>query len=301
MRQATLRQLRTFAAVARHRSYTRAAEELFLSQSTVSEQIKELTETIGLPLLEHVGKRVYVTEVGERLLALYQRIESEWHGFYADLARYRGLTGGVLRLALVTTAQYVVPRLLGPFMSRMPGIGLALEIVPRPGLLERMRANTDDLYILGRLPDDLGLRVVPLANNPVVVLARRDHPLAGRNSLDVRLIQDETLLVREKGSETRAVTDEFIAARRLSIRHTLEINGNEAIKQAVAGGLGIAILSRCAAVPELQLGHLVTLDVAGFPINQRWYVAYLDGKSLPPVARSFLDYLKAERLEMSDT
>jgi len=295
MRKATLHQLRIFQAVARHKNYTRAGEELCLSQSSVSEQIKELTEIIGFPLLEHVGKQLYVTEVGTKLLELYRSIDAHWGGLYEYLAHIHGLKQGCLQLSAVTTAQYFIPDLLGSFIKELPSIEVILKIVPRPQLQERMRNNIDDLYIFGQVPQDIEIKTISLAENPLVVLARPDHPLAGKINIEIGELQNEIFMTRETGSDTCEAVRKYFRSRKTSMQRLIEMGGNEAIKQGIVSGLGISILSQYTVIQELKTGQLVMLDVEGFPIINQWHVGYLAGKEPVPVARYFLDQLKEQR------
>lgn len=295
MRYATLRQLRTFEAVIRHRNFTRAAEELCLSQSSVSEQIKELTDIIGLPLLEYVGKHVYVTEIGNKLLELYKNIELQLDGFYEELSCIRGLKQGRLRLAAVPSAHYFLPRLLSLYIKEQPDVEISLKCVSQRHLLERMTNNIDDLYIFWQLPKGVDIKAVPLVENPLVVLARPDHPLAGKKNIYAQDIGDQTLLLHERGSALRELADRFVRSHKLSVRKTIEMDSNEAIKQGIISGLGISILSQYTVEAELTLGELTILNVEGFPVISQWHVGYLAGKEPTAASRSFIELLKKQR------
>lgn len=292
MRHATFRQLEVFEAIARLGSFTRAAEELHLTQPTVSMQIKKLTRAVGLPLLEQVGKRNYLTDAGRALHGFTRELLDHFARFEMTLADMKGLKQGRLKLAVVTTAKYFAPRLLGPFCQKYPGIEVSLKVSNRERVLERLADNRDDLYILGQPPEDADVVAEPFLENPLVVLAPANHPLAGKKKISLKRLADEPFLLREPGSGTRAATEKVFAARGLKPKVRMELGSNEAIKQAIMGGLGVSVLSRHTLALDAPMGQLAILDVEGFPIERYWYVAYPSGKQLSVVARTFFDYLK---------
>lgn len=300
MRHSTFRQLKVFDAIARHLSFTRAAEELHLTQPTVSMQIKQLTETVGMPLFEQIGKRIHLTGAGQALHATCREIFDSMERFEMDIANRQGLKKGHLKIAAITTAKYFVPRALGPFCQRYPGIEVSLKITNRERVLERLAHNLDDLYILGQPPENLDVIYEPFLENPLVVIARHNHPLAGKRRVALERIAKEPFLMREPGSGTRMATQRLFDKNRLKINVRMEIGSNEAIKQAIAGGLGISVLSRHTLALEGESGPLTVLDVLGFPIERHLYAAYLTGKQFSVVARAFYDYLRDEGRRIAD-
>jgi DNA-binding transcriptional LysR family regulator len=290
----TWNQLRIFEAVARNASFTRAAQELNVVQPTVSAQIKQLAESVGLPLFEQVGKKIHLTEAGHALLGTCTEVFEAWDRLEMTVADLQGLKRGRLRLAIVSTAKYFIPRLLGPFCHIHPGVDVALEISNRDGVLERLAANRDDLYIVGIPPERAAIEREPFLENPLVVIAPRNHRLAQQRRIPLARLAREPFILREPGSGTRIATDAFFGAHRFTPQVRLAVSNNEAIKWAVAGGLGVAVLSQHALLLEPMHRHLVVLDVEGFPILRDWYVAYPSGKQLSVVARAFLAHLRAE-------
>ena len=289
---ATFRQLEVFEAIARLGSFTRAAEELFLTQPTVSMQIKKLTDAIGLPLFEQVGKKVYLTDTGVELQAACREIFDSLSRFEMQVADMKGLKQGRLRLAVVTTAKYFAPRLLGPFYQKYPGIDVTLKVTNREHVLERLHDNRDDLYITGQPPDDIEVVAEPFLENPLVVLAAKTHPLAKARRIALARLAEEPFLVREPGSGTRMALERLFEDNGLHLKVRMELGSNEAIKQAIAGGLGVSVLSRHTVAHDAStVGELTVLDVEHFPIQRHWYVIYPAGKRLSIVARTFLDYL----------
>ena len=289
MNQATLHQLKVFEAAARHGSFTRAAEELFLTQPTVSMQIKQLTKSVGLPLFEQVGKRLYLTEAGRELYATCRQIFDTIAQFEMKVADLKGLKQGQLRLAVITTAKYFIPRLLGPFCQLYPGIEISLQVTNHEGILERMTNNMDDLYIMSQIPEHLDISYQQFLENPLVVLAPINHPLSKEKNIPIQRLADEPFIMREPGSGTRRAVQKLFDQHGVTVKVKLELGSNEAIKHAIAGGLGISVLSRHTLLPDT--GDLTILNVEHFPIKRDWYMVYPSGKQLSIVARTYFEYL----------
>jgi LysR family transcriptional regulator, low CO2-responsive transcriptional regulator len=294
LRQATLHQLKVFEAVARHNSFTRAAEELFLTQPTVSMQVKQLAKAVGLPLFEQVGKRLYLTDAGKELYTTCREIFERMAQFEISIADMKGLKQGSLRLAVVTTAKYVIPRLLGPFCQRYPGIDVSLMVTNHEYVIDSLVNNRHDLYILSQPPDDLDVSLHPFLDNPLVVLAWRNHPLAHEGNISLQRLAEEVFIMREPGSGTRKAIQKLFDEHSLDLKVKLDLGSNEAIKQAIAGGLGISVLSLHTLALEGPNSPLTILDVDGFPIQRSWYVIYPAGKQLSIIAQTFFDYLLNE-------
>jgi len=289
LNQATLHQLKVFEAAARHGSFTRAAEELFLTQPTVSMQIKQLTKSVGLPLFEQVGKRLFLTEAGRELFATCREIFNVISQFEITVADLKGLKQGSLRLAVITTAKYIIPRLLGPFCELYPGIDVSLQVTNHEGILERMTANLDDLYIMSQLPEHLDIQFQPFLENPLVVFAPVNHPLSTETNISLERLAQEPFIMREPGSGTRRAIQSLLEENGIKVKVKLELGSNEAIKQAIAGGLGISVLSRHTLLSDAH--QFSILDAQHFPIKRTWYIVHPSGKQLSIVARTYYEYL----------
>ena len=300
----TLHQLEVFCEVARRGSFTRAAEHLSISQPTVSGQIKQLAQTVGLPLFEQIGRRLFLTEAGEALLISSREMFDSLDRFQMMIDDFQGKKRGKLQIAVVTTAQYVVPRLLGEFCQTYPDVDVSLQVTNHARLIERMEDNRDDLYIISHPPSHVDLELEPFIDNSLVVVTSRSHPLAQRTlgsksgtKLPIRKLAEAEFVMREPGSGTRRAIERHFAEHGIvNVCVRLELSSNEAIIQAVAGGLGVAILSRHCLESMTMHPDLVQLEVTQFPIPGQWYVAHLHGKQLSVVAQSFRDQLLAMRL-----
>lgn len=291
IRYATLRQLQIFEASVRLSSFTRAAEELFVTQPTVSMQIKKLSDSLGLPLFEQVGRNVRPTEIGSELYESCRRIFESLANLEMKVSDHKGMKRGRLRLGVVTTAKYFVPEVLGDFCRLYPGIDVALKVSNRDRIIERLNAFEDDLYIMGQAPDEgMEIESYPFAPNPLVVMAPSDHPLVGEKNIPLSRIAEEPLILREPGSGIRDTVLREFERHGFKPKVRMELGSNEAIKHAVVGGLGLSILSLHTLSLEGPNGPVALLDVEGFPIMRQWHLVYPKGKELSLVADAFLEF-----------
>lgn len=286
----TFRQLEIFEAIARLGSFTRAAEELYLTQPTVSMQMKKLTESVGAPLIEQVGKKLQLTPDGQHLAQATREIFAILDHFTMAVAERRGMKQGRLSLMAITTASYFAPRLLGEFAKLYPGIDVSLRVTNKEQVLASIVDKQDDLYLLGAPPVESDVVALPIMDNPIVVLAVPDHPLAQYKKIPLERIAQEPWLMREKGSGTRNAIERRFAEKGITLNTRLELGSNEAIKQAILAKLGISALSLHTLALNAP-GQFAVLDVEEFPIQRHWYAVYPAGRQLSVVARAFLDYL----------
>jgi DNA-binding transcriptional LysR family regulator len=292
----TFRQLRLFQALADTGSVSRAARECHVTQPTASMQLKEITDAVGVPLYEVISKRVHLTDAGRDLAATARTIAQEWAAFEQRMGAVKGLTRGRLRVAVVSTAKYFVPRLLGTFCARYPDIDISLEVLNRDGVVQRLRENRDDLYIMSMPPKDIDLEDQIFMPNPLVVIAAQSHPMAAQQGLDLAVLRSMRFILRERGSGTRMAIDAHFKHLGFKPDLRLELGSNEAIKEAVAGGLGVSVISIHALHGQRSEHGVRVLDVTGFPIESQWHVVRQKGKQLSPIARVFQQHL----LEASD-
>lgn len=291
LRHATLRQLRTFDAVARHQSFTRAAAELHLTVPAVSIQIRQLAEAVGQPLTEQIGRKFFLTPAGQVLARGCRDLVGRLDALGQELSELQGLEKGRLAVAILTSAKYLVPRLLGEFCERHPGVEVALFVGNREALLERLANNQDDLYVLGQMPRHEAVVTMPFAENLLVMVAPREHPLALERAIPPARLADYPFILREQGSGTRRATEEFFRSHGVALRVRMELGSNEAIKQSVMAGLGVAMLSLNNLRLEIASGDIVALDVQGLPLTRHWHAVYPRGKKLSWAARAFLEHM----------
>lgn len=301
----SLRQLHVFRMVADHLSYTVAAERLHLSQPAVFAQVKQLEDQIGMPLFERIGRNLRVTEVGQVVLRGAKAMSAEGVRMEAELEALKGLSAGRLDLAVVSTAKYTLSWLIGPFSKAYPGIDIRLTVGNRRELLERFAANMDDLYVLGAVPPELAARHMQLAENPIIILAAPDHPLAGRTGLTLADIGSNPIIMREAGSGTRRAAEAQFAACGFEPNIRFELGANEAVKHAAMAGLGLAVLSRGTVQLELEYGHVVELEVEGFPLLRHWSLAWSPQRVLTTAAIALQENLRqasfyAKQMSASD-
>lgn len=289
-RRITFRQLETFAEVARQQSFTRAAEALHLTQPAVSIQIRQIVETIGLPLFEQNGREIALTAAGEELLTTVHDLDDAWNRFESAIDDLKGFKRGKLRVGLVTTAKHFLPRMLGDFYRRYPDIDIQLEIANRQGIVERLLGNQDDLYVMSYPPTNLDIVSQPFLDNEYVVLAPEAHWAVGK-ALTLQELATEPFLLREQGSGSRHVIDQHMRDTGVQLKVRLSLASNEAIRELVASGMGLTVLSRQALGGFPERDGLAFLDVAGFPLKRKWSVVHLRTKVLSLPARAFLEDL----------
>lgn len=298
MLHVTLRQLKVFESVARHLSYSRAADELHLTQPAVSMQIKQLEDNISLPLFEQLGKRIFLTEAGRELYQYSRAIAQQLADMEVALDELKGMERGKLSIAVVTTANYFAPHLLAKFCQRYPGVTVSLNVSNRETVLKQLTDNLIDLAIMGQPPDNLDIDSESFMENPLVVMAPPNHPLCQEQHIPVERLAQEIFLVRESGSGTRSAMERFFSEHGIKINKGMETDTTEAIKQAVQAGMGLGIMSRHTAELELEMGRLKILDVQGFPIARYWYVVHRKHKRLSSVAKAFLEFLLKEATDL---
>jgi DNA-binding transcriptional LysR family regulator len=294
MRDATLRQLQIFAAVAKHLSFTRAADELRLTQPAVSMQVKALEDLAGLPLLERIGRQVALTDAGAELLRHAQVVLRALADAEDAFAALRGLEAGRVSIAVVSTAKYFAPKLLALFSRKHPEVELKLAVNNREAVVALLVENEVDLALMGTPPKHLETTAFPFAKHPLVVIAAPDHPLARERRVPVRALAAESFLVREPGSGTRAAMERFFAEHRVEPAATTEISSNETIKQAVMAGMGLGFISQHAIGLELSAGQLALLHVEGLPVVRDWNVVHRTEKRLSPAAQAFKRFVLKE-------
>lgn len=290
----TFRQLRLFLALAQTESVTKAARMMHVTQPTASMQLKEITENVGLPLFEVISKKVHLTQLGVELAKTAREMTAQWEAFEQHVTQTRGLTKGNLRVAVVSTAKYFIPRLLGSFCSKYPEVDISLEILNRDGVIKRLEDNSDDLYVMSKPPVHIDLEDHILMPNPLCMIAHKGHPLANKKNLRLQDLKEERFILRELGSGTRMSTDLHFKQKKFTPNLLLELGSNEAIKKAVASRLGVAVMSIHALDQFDYDNEISVLKLQDFPINSQWHLVHLKGKALTPIAKAFYEHVLTE-------
>jgi DNA-binding transcriptional LysR family regulator len=295
----TLRQIQVFRAVCDQRSYSRAAEEMALTQPAVSLQIRQLEGLIGQPLFEYVGKKLYLTEAAEALRRasgdIFQRLEN----LDMQLTDLQGSLRGQLHLAVESSAKYFVPHLFAAFKHQQPDVSLQLTVVNRAQVIKRLGENRDDLVIMSLVPQDMALEFLPFLNYPIIAVAPPEHPLCRASQLTLKDLEPYPLLIREPGSGTRKACEEFFQQKRAHFAQTLEVSSLEGVRECVVAGLGLALLPRHSVCQELASGRLCELPIEELPLYRSWCVVHARGKRLSPVAQAFQAFIRNERSQIS--
>ena len=294
----TFRQLRLFLALAETKSVTAAAKAMHVTQPTASMQLKEITAAVGLPLYEVIGKKIFLTDIGHALAATARDMSHSWSSFEQLVHATQGVSKGRLRIAVVSTAKYFMPRLVGSFCRAHPAIDVSLEILNRDGVLERLRQNLDDLYIMSMPPTDMSLIDSVFKPNPIVVIAPVADPWVKKKSVTLAELKNQRFIMREPGSGTRMVADQFFAKKRFKAHVRLELGSNEAVKEAVAGGLGLGVISMHALHGQQKENGVGVVRVEGFPLPSAWHLVHLSAKQLSPIAQAFKAHLMTNQLHV---
>ena len=292
--RATFSQLRSFEAVARLGGVTKAAQALHLTQPTVSTQLRELRESLGVDLLVPAGRGVQLTDAGRALLQTVTRMFANWSEFEDGVADLQGLLRGSLRIAGVTTTEYFLAQWLKPFVDAYPGIEVDLVIDNRDAVVRRLERGADDLAVMMMPPDHLALERITVMDNPLFLIGPAGHPWQARKTTALKQVAMVDLLMREAGSGTRQATLEFLGRHGLAARIRMTLGSNEAIKHAVAAGLGLAIVSRHALAKNPEQEGLCVLPVAGLPIKRKWQAVWRQDRRLSRVASGFMEFVQRQ-------
>jgi len=290
----TFRQLRLVLALSETGSVSAAAKMMHVTQPTASMQLKEVALSVGLPIFEVIGKKVYMTDIGKELATTARTVAQAWDTFEQGVDAIKGLSKGKLRVAVVSTAKYFMPRLVGSFCNRHPHIDVSLEITNRDGVVQRLRDNRDDIYVMSMPPNDLDLGDEIFLPNPIVVIASTSDPLTKRELVPLSELLQRRFILREQGSGTRMAVDQHFCKVKFKPDIRLELGSNEAVKESVAGKLGIGVVSR-HALHGLRKEHgVVVINVAGFPLPSAWHIVHPAGKKLSPLAFAFKQHMLSE-------
>jgi DNA-binding transcriptional LysR family regulator len=287
----TFRQMRLFLALADTGSVSAAARAMHVTQPTASMQLRDVADAVGLPLYDVISRKVHLTEAGKELARTVRQMTQEWDLFEQRMDAMKGLTRGRLRVAVVSTAKYFVPRLVGTFCRKHPKIDVSLEVLNRDGVVRRLRENLDDLYIMSMSPTDIDLKDEVFMKNPLVVVAASGDPITKRSKIRLSDLSQQRFILREQGSGTRMAVDKHFRKKKFHPDVRLELGSNEAIKEAVAGGLGLGVISNHALHGHAKEHGVSVLEVVDFPIVSNWHIVHPKAKQLSPIANAFKSHL----------
>lgn len=294
----TLRQLQCFSAVARHLSYTRAADELHLTQPAVSMQIRQLEQQAGMAVTEQLGKKIHLTEAGQEVYRYARSILQQVDEMGDVLDKLKGLSGGHLNIAAISSASYFAPKLLGTFNQRFENVRVSINVTNQTAVLKQVLDNEVDMAIMGQPPDDPQFESFAFMDNPLIIVAAPGHRLAKRKRIALPELEKEVFLTREPGSGTRGAMRRFFSQQNLELTTGMEMGSLSAIKQGVQANLGLGFVPRGAVEVELMLGRLVELKIRGLPIKRHWHVVMHKGKRLSAAAEAFRTLLTEEAVEL---
>ncbi len=289
----TLRQLEILLAVHDRGGVSAASEHLHLTQPTVSIQLKKLSEAVGTPLYNIIGRQVVFTEAGFEVVKTATDVLDSFARLDMSLSSMRELKSGTLRLSVVTTSKYFIPHLLGPFCERYPAVDVQLNVGNRQQIVERLKQGVDDFYVFSHPPLDIETDSIEFLSNPLIAIAHDKHPLAKKRNLRLKDIADEPFLIREQGSGTRYAIEEHLRKLKIKLNTRMTIESNEAIKHAVMAKLGISIVSAHTLLFGGKSG-LVQLKIKDLPINTNWYFVWLKSKRPTVIATEFLKQVEGE-------
>ena len=290
----TMRQLQVFGAVARHLSFTRAAEELHLTQPAVSMQVKQLEAMIELPLFEQMGKKVHLTEAGHAMVKHSATMMAHLDAIERDVNSLKGVDGGQLKICIASTVNYFATRLLSAFCEKYKKVKISLDVINREELIRSLEENVPDMVLMGQPPDELDVEATAFKENPLILIGNPQHPLAKKKKIPIADLSEQTFVMREPGSGTRSAMMRQFDKYGVKPKPGIQLSSNETIKQSVEAGLGLAVVSTHTVDLELKAGRLVSLDVEHFPIIRQWYICYRRGKQLSATAQAFLDFVIQE-------
>jgi DNA-binding transcriptional LysR family regulator len=294
MRRYTLRQLDTFLEVVRTGSVSRAADNLHVTQPAVSMQLRQLEESLGVPLLELAGRTLRLTAAGADVEQCAATAIARLKELDDLVAGHRGLKKGKVDLAVVSTAKYFMPMLLVRFRAMFPEVAISLQVHNRESIMKLLARNEVDLIIMGRAPGEMDCSSTEFATNPMSFVCAPNHPLSRRRGAPMEVLQGQQFVVREPGSGTRSAMQQLLDEHGIRPEIVMEMPSNETIKQAVMAGMGMSFLSLRTVRHELASGHLALVDIVGLPVIRHWHVTHLSAKRLSPAADALKRFLIEE-------
>jgi DNA-binding transcriptional LysR family regulator len=289
--QYTFHQLKIFTRIAQLGSITKAAEELHLSQPALSIQLRNFQDQFDIPLTEIVGKKLYLTDFGQEILAYAERILDQAGAMDDVVQSYKGQLTGKLKIAVVSTGKYVMPYLLTDFLNAHPAITLELDVTNKEKVIESLEQNSIDFALVSLVPGHLKTESIPIVKNTMHLIGAYESKKS-QIELSINELQQLPWIFREQGSGTRQMMERFLSQRHISVQKMLELTSNEAVKQAIMANLGYSIMPLIGIKNELRNKQLMIVPVKGLPIHTTWRIIWLKGKKHSPVVKALLGYIK---------
>ncbi|MBR9920034.1 MAG: LysR family transcriptional regulator [Bacteroidetes bacterium] len=295
----TLHQLRIFTKVCDFQSITKAAEAMFLTQPAVSIQLKKLQDEFEIPLTEIIGRKLYVTDFGQKVRALAEEILGAVDQIEEATDEYKGILTGNIRIASASTGKYVIPYFLTGFMRKYPGVNIAIDVTNKTRVVESLQDNTVDFAMVSVIPNNLNLECLPLIPNELYLVSSSDYPGLPKRMTPKKL-SDHTLIFREEGSATRAAMENYLKQNDVVVKRSMQLVSNEAVKQGVRAGLGLSVMPLIGIRTELELKNIQSIPVKGLPIITQWNLAHSRGKELSPASNALVQYIQDHKTQISE-
>jgi len=293
----TLNQLHVFLKVTQTQSVTKAADQLHLSQPAVSIQLKNFQDQFDIPLTEHVGRKIYITDFGREIAQSAESILDQVATINFKTQAFKGRLTGRLKISVVSTGKYVMPFFLSSFMKKHEAVELYMDVTNKNKVIQSLEDNSVDFSLVSIIPGSLNVEKIDLLQNQLYLVGNRNHKL-NKTSYTKQIFKELPLIYREQGSGTRQAMEKFIERNHVPVVKKKELTTNEAVKQAVIAGLGYSIMPLIGIKNELHNGDLHIIPVQGLPIRTVWQLIWLKGKGHSPVANAFLEHLRKEKTEI---
>ncbi|HEX4956648.1 MAG TPA: LysR family transcriptional regulator [Lacibacter sp.] len=296
----TLNQLQIFLKVVQAGSVTKAAEDLHLTQPAISIQLKNFQNQFDVPVIEVVGRKLYVTDFGKEIAAAAEQILEQVYAINYKTLAFKGQLAGRLKISVVSTGKYVLPYFLSTFLKTHTGVELQMDVTNKLKVIESLENNEVDFALVSILPDHLNVEKLDLIRNKLFLIGNTEVTFKNKEYTK-EVFEKLPLIFREKGSGTRQTMERFLNRNKITVQKKLELTSNEAVKQAILAGLGYSIMPLIGIRNELQNNELQIIKMKGLPISTTWSLIWLKGKKHSPVANAFLQYIKKEKTNIAAT
>lgn len=288
----TFHQLQIFLKVCELKSITKAAEAMYLTQPAVSIQLKKFQEQFDIPLIDLVGRKIYVTDFGNAIAKVSEKIVEESALIKTTALQYKGLLAGKIAVSIVSTGKYVLPYFMSDFIKNHRDVDIRIDVTNKAKVLESLNKNEVDFALVSVIPDEKLYEKVELMPNQLFLFAGEEEQ---KDKVNAKQLANMPMIFREEGSATRKAMESYFTRQQIKPNSSLELVSNEAVKQAVRAGLGYSILPIIGMKSEIETGKMKIIETKGLPITTTWHLIYIKGKSLSPASRAFINYIEKNR------